>query len=110
MKRPYASNISEASNNDQSNTIKNNRRVNASMSNCENVSRKKDSCPNLPGTILRINIPEGTVINLLNLIEVTSPGGICLIIRTPLFNGGHNLASLVDAIKQAGGTIEIANS
>lgn len=36
---------------------------------------KTDSCPQLPGTILRIKIPAGAVINLLNLIEITSPSG-----------------------------------
>ncbi|WP_243109362.1 hypothetical protein [Anaerophilus nitritogenes] len=36
--------------------------------------------PNLPGTVLRINnIPTDTVVNLINLIEITSPSGICLI-------------------------------
>lgn len=63
-------------------------------------------CPQLPGTILRINIPAGAVINLLNFIEITSPSGICLIVRIPALGGGLGLNSLVDAIKQAGGTVE----
>ena len=74
--------------------------------------KRKDNCPQLPGTILRINIPAGAVINLLNIIEVTSPGGICLIVRLPLLAGlcgknGISLADLQDAVKKAGGTIEI---
>lgn len=67
------------------------------------------SCPQLPGTVLRIFIPPGAVINLLNLIEISSPGGICLIIRIPLLAGGGgalSLDSIVAAIKQAGGTVE----
>lgn len=70
---------------------------------------KKNSCEQLPGTILRIFIPPGAVINLLNIIEVSSPGGICLIIRIPLLGGsggGLSLDSIVGAIKQAGGTVE----
>jgi len=69
-----------------------------------------NDCPQLPGTILRINIPAGTVINLLNLIEIASPGGICLILRLPLLGGnnGGTLDTIVNAIKQAGGSIEIS--
>ncbi|WP_034327618.1 hypothetical protein [Alkaliphilus transvaalensis] len=65
-------------------------------------------CPQLPGTILRIFIPAGAVINLLNLIEVTSPSGICLIIRLPLLGGtGFNLGGLFNTIQQAGGSVEV---
>lgn len=63
-------------------------------------------CPQLPGTILRINIPAGAVINLLNLIEIASPSGICLIIRLPLLGGAFNFNTLTNAITQAGGSIE----
>lgn len=66
----------------------------------------KDGCPQLPGTLLRINIPAGAVINLLNLIEITSPSGICLIIRIPALGGPLSLGTLTNAIKQAGGTVE----
>ncbi|HBW34995.1 hypothetical protein [Desulfosporosinus sp. BICA1-9] len=40
-------------------------------------------CDQLPGTLLRVAIPPGAVINLLNLIEVASPSGICFIVRLP---------------------------
>lgn len=63
-------------------------------------------CPQLPGTILRINIPAGAVINLLNIIEITSPSGICLIIRLPLLGGAFNANSITKAITQAGGSVE----
>ncbi len=62
-------------------------------------------CPQLPGTILRIFIPAGAVINLLNLIELTSPSGICLIIRIPVL--GNNLDGVLQAIRDAGGTVEV---
>lgn len=76
--------------------------------NYENHNRPGNSCPQLPGTILRINIPAGATINLLNLIELTSPSGICLIIRIPLLGGnnGFDVAGLVNSIKQAGGTVQ----
>jgi len=64
-------------------------------------------CPQLPGTVLRIVIPPGAVINLLNLIELTSPGGICIIIRLPILGGNFNLASIMDTIQKAGGSVEI---
>lgn len=64
-------------------------------------------CPQLPGTILRIFIPAGAVINLLNLIELTSPSGICLIIRLPILGGSLGLSTLTNAITQAGGTVEV---
>ncbi|NLY44276.1 MAG: hypothetical protein GX066_10045 [Clostridiaceae bacterium] len=63
-------------------------------------------CPQLPGTILRVFIPAGAVINLLNLLEVSSPSGICLVVRLPLLGGNLKLSSLINSIKQAGGTVE----
>lgn len=68
--------------------------------------QKHDNCPQLPGTVLRINIPPGAVINLLNIIELSSPGGVCLIVRLPLLSGNLDLNSIVNSIKEAGGTVE----
>lgn len=79
------------------------------MSQEVNAINKKDPCPQLPGTILRINIPAGAVINLLNLIEVTSPSGICLIVRLPILQGSLGFSNILNAVKQAGGSIEIVN-
>ncbi|AKL94215.1 hypothetical protein CACET_c07050 [Clostridium aceticum] len=64
-------------------------------------------CPQLPGTLIRINIPPGAVINLLNLIEITSPGGVCLILRIPILGGSNLFSTLTAAIEQAGGKIEV---
>ncbi|AKL94214.1 hypothetical protein CACET_c07040 [Clostridium aceticum] len=66
-------------------------------------------CPQLPGTLFRIHIPAGAVINLLNLIELTSPSGICLIIRIPALGGsiGKTFSAVTAAIEQAGGQVEI---
>lgn len=65
---------------------------------------KREDCPQLPGTLVRINIPAGAVINLLNIIEITSPAGICLIVRLPFLGG--SCGNILDAIKKAGGTVE----
>jgi len=61
-------------------------------------------CPQQPGTLVRIFIPAGAVINLGNLIEVSSPSGICLIIRIPILGGNNQ--GILGAIRQAGGTVE----
>lgn len=45
-------------------------------------------CGPLPGTLLRVFVPPRAVINLLNLVEVASPSGICLIVRLPFLGGG----------------------
>ncbi|AFQ42840.1 hypothetical protein [Desulfosporosinus meridiei] len=67
-------------------------------------------CGPLPGTVLRISIPPGTVINLLNLVEVASPSGICFIIRLPFLDCGSgnamSLDSIVNAVQSAGGRVE----
>lgn len=68
-------------------------------------------CGPLPGTLLRIFIPPGAVINLLNFIEVASPSGICLIIRLPFLGGvlcssSMNIQSLISAVQAAGGKVE----
>ena len=66
--------------------------------------RRKEECPKLPGTLLRIFIPAGAVINILNLLELRSPSGICLLVRIPALGGlFHNV---LDSVKQAGGTVE----
>jgi hypothetical protein len=74
------------------------------------------SCPQLPGTILRVFIPAGAVINFLNLIEFSSPGGICFIVRLPFLGGsvpggcgGNDIAGLMDSVRAAGGTVEVVN-
>lgn len=69
---------------------------------CQN--KPSTGCPQLPGTLVRINIPAGAVINLLNLIEVTSPSGICLIVRLPFIGGSEK--SILDTIRKAGGSVE----
>jgi hypothetical protein len=76
------------------------------------VSSKSKDCPRLPGTVLRIFIPAGAAVNLLNLIELSSPGGICIILRFPFLSGllpgeFKHLAGIIDSIKRAGGTIEV---
>ena len=75
-------------------------------------SQHPPACGPLPGTILRIFIPPGAVINLLNLIEFASPSGICLIIRLPFLGCGSGSAlsveSIIDAVQTAGGTVEFS--
>jgi hypothetical protein len=66
----------------------------------------RNFCPQLPGTLIRISIPPGAEINILNLIEISSPSGICFIVRSPLLAGGANLNVLADAVRQAGGCVE----
>ncbi len=68
-----------------------------------------EPCPQLPGTLLRVYIPAGAVINLLNLIEVTSPSGICLIVRVPALGGSSGWGSILDSIKAAGGRVEVVH-
>ncbi len=48
---------------------------------------ENQGCRQVAGTVLRINIPAGATINLLNLVELTSPSGICLIVRLPFLAG-----------------------
>ncbi|WP_341479000.1 hypothetical protein [Heliobacterium chlorum] len=82
----------------------------ASTSMCTGGVRPPASaCPQLPGTLLRIFIPPGAVINLLNLLEVSSPAGICLIVRIPLLGGSGStsaLSSLIQQVQQCGGTVQ----
>jgi len=71
---------------------------------------KNGTCPRLPGTILRIFIPAGAVVNLLNVIEVSSPGGICLVVRLPILGKGifAQWDNIISAIQQAGGNVEVS--
>lgn len=92
-----------------------NRKKEKRREDCKERFPKKDrnECPQLPGTVFRIFIPAGAVINLLNILEVTTPAGICLIVRVPLFDGKFsgkdNLNTILDSVKKAGGSVEIVN-
>lgn len=71
-----------------------------------------ESCPQKKGTILRIFIPAGAEINILNLLEISSPGGICIIVRLPFLKklfGRNDLADIFEEIKRAGGKIEFVD-
>lgn len=54
---------------------------------CEHHEEHCERCEQLGGTVLRINIPAGAEINILNLVELASPSGICLILRLPFLGG-----------------------
>ncbi|EQB89403.1 hypothetical protein J2Z44_002607 [Clostridium punense] len=65
-------------------------------------------CPDMEGQIAKINLPPGFTIKLLGLLELTSPGGICLILRSPLISGTNtNLESIIDAFKKSGITVQL---
>jgi hypothetical protein len=76
------------------------------------VNKPYNTCHQTKGTLVRIYIPAGAEINLLNLIEVASPSGICLIVRLPFLGSkcSSGFGGLLDSIKQAGGTVEIINN
>lgn len=44
-------------------------------------------CNQKCGTVFRINIPAGAEINVLNIVELAAPTGICLILRLPFLAG-----------------------
>lgn len=71
----------------------------------------ENSCRQQCGTVFRINIPAGAAINILNLVELASPAGICLILRLPFLGGEckppcHNYDNVFDSIRRAGGSVE----
>ncbi len=66
------------------------------------------------GTLMRVSIPAGTSVNFRDLVEVLSPTGMSVVVRVPLISSiatnGFKLPTLktfADAIKTAGGTIEL---
>lgn len=74
----------------------------------------RHASPHIPGTLLRISVPAGTTVNILNLLEIMSPKGISIVVRLPLLSGltphglkPPTLQSIVDAIKAVGGTVEL---
>lgn len=79
------------------------------------ASPKTDN--NLAGNVLHISIPAGTEIELLNLFELTSPSGISLDARLPFLGGtlspdtlSPEVFSIINSIRQAGGTVEVKHS
>ena len=61
--------------------------------------------PTPPGTVLKVYIPPGAVINLLNLFEVASPQGISLLVRVPFLGGSMGLENIMGSILGAGGSV-----
>lgn len=57
----------------------------------------------MPGTLLRLYIPPGACINLLNMLEVASPKGIDLIVRVPFLANSPVLGAFLAPLLQAGG-------
>ena len=70
---------------------------------------KPGKCPQLPGTVLKVSIPAGAVVNLANLFEVSSPSGICLVVRIPLLGGTSRCTDFINSITQVGGSVEVVN-
>ncbi|MFU0824514.1 hypothetical protein [Clostridium sp.] len=64
-------------------------------------------CPEEPGTIIRISIPAGATLRL-GFIEVTSPSGICLLVKLrKLFDKKNPIGDIADLAKKCGANIEI---
>jgi hypothetical protein len=71
----------------------------------------------LPGGLLKINIPGGALINLLDLLEVASPDGINLVVRSPKLGVNHeneeeasaNRGSILDVVRKAKAVIDVLN-
>jgi len=75
-------------------------------SNCRPNPQPK-FCPEEPGTLIRISIPAGATIRL-GFIEVTSPSGICLLVKLRhLFDKKNSLGDIADLIKKCGANVEI---
>lgn len=79
----------------------------------DNPPAPQQASQRLPGTILRLSIPEGTAVNFLNLFEVASPRGAYFVLRLPMLGGltgDKSMSSLLplmmNAFKAAGATIE----
>lgn len=71
-------------------------------------NNNSSDCPDMEGQIVKINIPPGFTIKLLGLLELNSPGGICLILRNTLISGTNtNLESIIDAFKKSGITVQL---
>lgn len=68
----------------------------------------ENSSERSPGTIVQVNIPAGLSVNIGALLELSSPSGICLIVKSPLLeaNNNFNLATVIESLKKAGITVE----
>jgi hypothetical protein len=70
--------------------------------------RKNDT----QGNLLHIFLPPGTAFELSNLLEIISPDGVSLDASLPFLKGDTSISTpeiedIINAIKQAGGSVEI---
>lgn len=56
------------------------------------------------GTMVKVTLPPGAVVKYAKLVEVRAPEGTSLIIKAPFT--GKAVEGFLDAIRQAGGTVE----
>ncbi|WP_205842094.1 hypothetical protein [Natranaerobius trueperi] len=70
----------------------------------------EEKCPKEPGTLIRIYIPAGAVIDL-GPLRISSPDGICLIVSIPFLGKltGLDVGEVMEQIQQAGGNIKVEN-
>ncbi|MEG0773717.1 MAG: hypothetical protein RR409_10325 [Clostridium sp.] len=57
---------------------------------------------------MQVNIPVGLSVNIGDLLELSSPSGICLIVKSPLLEAKNNLSlsGIIDGIRKAGIKVE----
>ena len=61
-----------------------------------------------PKTMVRISFPEGTQnIKLLNLAEISAPGGVTITVKMPYVMGEASLGKITESIQKSGGTMVI---
>ncbi|MGI6365961.1 MAG: hypothetical protein ACOX2G_09625 [Bacillota bacterium] len=55
-------------------------------------------------TMIRVTLPPGAVVKYAKMVEVRAPQGTSLIVKVPF--AGKAVEGFLDAIRQAGGTVE----
>ena len=62
-----------------------------------------------PKAGVKISLPPGDGIKLLNMAEVSSPGGVSIVLKLPFPMSEGSLGKISESIKKVGGTVEIEN-
>jgi hypothetical protein len=60
-----------------------------------------------PKTKFRVSFPPNDKIKLMNMMDVSAPGGLSIDFKLPFPMGEQGLNKLFESIKTAGGTVEV---
>jgi len=59
-----------------------------------------------PKAAVRLSFPPGNGFKLLNMAEISAPGGVTVVLKLPFSMSESGLSKIAESVRSAGGTVE----